>query len=742
MFTWRLCALCAAIGIANANAVESPAGFTAQRTKADIQAARVERAPKLDGTLDDPLWQQASPIADFHQREPHEGEPPTEQTEVRILYTTRAVFFGIRCRDSNPLQIAASELRRDVGQGLDDHFEIMIDSTFDRRSAYVFQINPLGTQADGLIVEEQGEASPNGEPASINNEGDFDPGWDGVWTSEARVTAEGWTATVEIPFSTLNFRRTEDVLWGINLKRFIRRKNEEVLWRAYQRRFGLTKVSQAGVLGGIHDIESSRLLVIKPYALLQYDKQADQRVSSPVTGGVDVKYGLTSDLIFNLTVKTDFADTDVDLEPFNITPFKIFIPEKRPFFLENAGVFSFDLGDQDQLFFSRQIGIDPVSGQEVPINAGGKLTGAIGRTELGALYVDTGASGTNPQASYAVARVKESLWGGSYVGAMVIDKHSGDRQDSFNQTAGVDTRLVFLDDWFVTAHAAGTRSPGYASGADDFGATLNYRSNWLDGTVERRRTGPNFNPEVGFVQRVDSDETYADLNFKARPSLPGIRELQAEAFILAAPTTEGNVSTQEWQNSYRAYFDNGGYTDNDLIDVTTQRLVNPFHIYRNVFIPPGLYRFDRHQLSYGSAKDAPITFEVLDRFGGYYDGSLNELSVRESYRANAKLSVFASVTWDHFTLPLPNGDFSVELASVQANYSFNRFLTFTSLLQANTSNVQPLSVNVRLRYTYRPDSDLYFFCNVGTQFASIEPANPPQVRETRVGLKWTYSFTP
>lgn len=286
-------------------------------------AIRVERAPKLDGTLDDPVWQTAKPITDFHQREPYEGQSPTERTEVLILYTRHAVYFGIHCYDSEPSRIVATELRRDVSQDLDDHFEILIDSNHDRRGAYVFQINPLGTQVDGLIVEEQGTGyGPY--------DADFDSGWDGVWTSEARIIADGWSATIEIPFTTLNFTRSTDVLWGLNFKRFIRRKNEEDLWRAYRRTFGITKVSEAGDLQGITDIGSGRLFIVKPYALARYDKQTGQDPKFPLTGGLDVKYGITSNLVLNLTGNTDFADTEVDLEPFNLTPFKVFIPEKRP----------------------------------------------------------------------------------------------------------------------------------------------------------------------------------------------------------------------------------------------------------------------------------------------------------------------------------------------------------------------------------------------------------------------------
>lgn len=732
--------VCLALGVcASAHGAPSaeptdaaPGSQSEAQAPSAAEAIRIDHAPKLDGTLNDPLWALAKPITDFRQREPLEGQPATEKSEVRILYTRHAVYFGIRCFDSDPSRVIASELRRDVSQDLDDHFEILIDSNRDRRGGYVFQVNPLGTQMDGLIVEEQQD----------NSESDFDPGWDGVWTSEARIGTDGWTATIEIPFTTLNFTHSTQVLWGLNFKRFIRRKNEQDLWRAYRRTFGITKVSQAGDLQGISDIGSGRLFIVKPYGLARYDKQTGQDPKFPLTGGVDVKYGLSSNLVLNLTGNTDFADTDVDLEPFNITPFKVFIPEKRQFFLENAGVFNFPLGDQDELFFSRQIGIDPITGNQVPVNGGAKLTGSVGRLELGVMDVDTRSSGPNPYANFAVVRLKESLWAGSYIGVMGIDKRSGDILDSFNQTGGVDTRLVFWKDWFVAAHMAGTQSPGNPSGDSDLGASLSYRSNWLDATAERRKTGPNFNPEVGFVERQDSNETYGDATFKARPRLRGIRELQFEGFILHAPDTLGQVSTQEWQGTFRADLHNGGYTDDDIADVFTQRITTPFHIYKSVFIPNGIYHFARHQLTYGSGKDRKFTYNFFERFGGYYSGTLNEFRVRANYRPTARFSISASETWDRFRLPLANGNFSVVLASLQGNYSFNRFLTFTSLLQLDTSNAQAVSANLRLRYNYRPDSDLYVIYNVGTQFASIAPANPPQVRETRFAVKWTYSFTP
>jgi hypothetical protein len=570
--------------------------------------------------------------------------------------------------------------------------------------------------------------------------GDFDSGWDGVWISEARITSDGWTATVEIPFTTLNFTHSRNAIWSLNFKRFIRRKNEEDLWSAYRRTFGIVKVSRAGELTGITDIGAGRLFIVKPYGLIQYDKQSSESAKFPLTGGLDVKYGLRSNLVVNLTGNTDFADTDVDQQQFNLTPFKIFIPEKRQFFLENAGIFNFNLGDQDQLFFSRQIGIDPISGQQVPLNGGARLTGTIGRLALGVMDVDTRSSGSNSYANYAITRLKESLWGGSYIGAMGIDKRSGNVPDSYNQTGGVDTRLVFYKDFIVDAHLAGTQSPGISGGASDAGASLTYKSNWLDGIVARRKIGPNFNPEVGFIERVDSNQEYAEMTFKVRPKWAGIRELQCEGFVFHSPDTHNVVQTQEWQGTFRAEFHSGAYTDDDIANVFTQRITTPLNIYKNIFIPNGLYHFARHQLTYGSRQDRRFTYHVFERFGGYYGGTLNEFRVRANYRPTAKFSISASQTWNRFRLP--EGNLSVDLASLQGNYSFSRFLTFSSTLQLDTANTQAVSANLRLRYNYRPDSDLFIIYNVGTQFVSLAAANPQQVRETRFAIKFTYSFLP
>jgi hypothetical protein len=713
---------------------------TVRREPLFSTATPVDRPPKLDGTLNDPLWQQATPITNFLQREPYEGQPATERTEVRVLYTKHSVYFGIKCFDSEPKKIVATELRRDVSQQLDDYFEIVIDSAHDRRNAYVFQVTPLGTQRDALITEEQQGDTDDG-----------DSGWDGIWTSEARIGEQGWTVTVAIPFSTLNFMKSNDVIWGINFKRFIRRKNEEDLWSGWQRVNGISRVSQAGELHGISDIGSGRLFVIKPYGLLGVQHLPETVAGTGLTpgwsclctGGVDAKVGLRSNLVANVTVNTDFADTEVDLQNFNLTPYPLYYPEKRQFFLENAGIFNFPLGGDsgDLLFFSRQIGIDPVSGQEVPINVGAKVTGSVDNFQLGLMEANTRESGPNPSANYLVGRVKRSLWGGSYIGAMAIDKASSNPTDSYNQTYGADTRLVFWRNLVATAYAAETRTPGISTGQTNWGVGADYKTNWLELFAQHRTVGPNFNPEVGFLERTDCLCNYVDATLKARPLIPGVREVQFEGFLFHAPDTQHVLQTQEWQGTFRVEFHNGSYSDDDIVDVFTQRLTQPFNIYRNVYIPVGTYHWARHQLTYGTPLNRRFTMRFFERFGSYYNGNLNEARLRWTYRASERLSFDFSQQWNKFQLPVPGGDFSVLFGGFQTNYSFSRFLMLTALVQVNTANNQAFTGTVRLRWNYRPDSDLYIIYTAGQRFASLE-TNAPQYYQNSLTAKLTYSWRP
>jgi uncharacterized protein DUF5916 len=694
------------------------------------RAVRAERPPRIDGTLDDALWQTAPAVADFRQREPLQTEPATDKTEVHILYDSRHIYFGIHCYDADPKSIVATQLRQDLSQDLDDNFAIMIDPTLSRRNGYIFQVNPLGTQRDGEVVEEQ---------APPANDSIVDPSWDGLWVSAAKVANDGWTATVEIPFSTLNFHGASSVTWGINFRRFIRRKNEEDAWSGYRRVFGFWRVSQAGQLSGLEDIKSARTLVVKPYGLLGGQSLGSEPWSALHTGGVDVKYGLGRNLIGLGTLNTDFSDADVDQQEFNLTPYPVQIPEKRRFFLEDSDVFDFLLWDRDLLFFTRQIGIDPVTGQEVPIDVGGKLAGNAGGLDVGVMDVRTRQEGLNPSANYAIARVKRPLTRGSYIGLMATDKQNGSPLDAYNRTGGVDAKFVLFGNLNLRGYYAKTWSPGVSRDNAALGGRLTYANNWFNVYAGHGVTEKNFNPEIGFVTRIDDKPTIVQLNLTPRPHALNIRELDLGAFWGHDPDTADKLISQEITANVRVLFNDAAEIDAVPEDLVYQNLSQPLHLYKNISIPVGGYRFDSHSLSYTSAGNRRATYTASFQFGSYYTGTLKTGTLTAQYRPNPHLALAVNNTLNVFRLP--QGNFNIELAGLQVSYAFTRFLNLTTFLQADTAQTQAASANIRLRYTFRPDSDLYVIYNLGTRFQNLVAGNPLPLREQKFAIKVTYSWS-
>jgi len=693
-------------------------------------AARADHPPRIDGTLDDPLWANAPLISDFRQREPLETQPATEKTEVRMLYDSRHLYIGIHCFDSAPNAIVATQLRRDLSQDLDDNFALAIDSTFSHRNAYVFQVNPLGTQRDGRIVEEL--APPQGD--SI-----IDSSWDGLWNSAAKVTDDGWTATLDIPFSTLNFRGASVASWGLNFRRFIRRKNEEDQWSGFHRIFGFWRVSQAGVLQGLNDVESRGLLVVKPYGLLGSQSLSGQTWSALHSGGVDIKYGLASNLIALGTINTDFSDADVDQQQFNLTPFPIMIPEKRRFFLENSDIFDFLLWNQDLLFFSRQIGIDPSTGQEVPIDAGGKIAGHVAGLDLGIMDVRTRAIGANPDANYSIVRVKRPLTRGSYIGFMATNKESGSSVDPYNRSGGLDAKFILFSNLNLRGYYAKTWSPGLHSDNAAFGGRLTYANNWFNVYAGRGITEKNFNAEIGFLSRTGVESTILQAVLTPRPHFWHLREVDLGGLLDSNPSTNGSMNFQEVSPTIRVLFNNGAEIDSSPQDMIAQVLFQPLHLYKNISIPAGSYRFASHQLAFTSAGAARFTYAGSFLCGDYYGGTLKTVTVTAQFRPNSNLGFALNNTVNVFHLP--QGDFQIVLSGFQVSYAFNRLINLTTFLQSDTAQTKAASANIRLRYTFRPDSDLYVIYNLGTRFQTLAAGNALPVREQKLAIKVTYSWS-
>jgi hypothetical protein len=325
---------------------------------------------------------------------------------------------------------------------------------------------------------------------------------------------------------------------------------------------------------------------------------------------------------------------------------------------------------------------------------------------------------------------------------MGIDKRSGNSDDSFNEASGADARLVFFKNLVINAFAAQSRTSGISSGQADLGLGLDYQTNWLQASADHRKIGRNFNPEVGFIERSDCICDYFDLTLKPRPKLRGVREVNFESFLFHAPDTHHVLQTQEWQGTFRIEFNNGAYSDDDIVDVYTQRLTTPFNVYKSVLIPVGEYHWTRHQFTYGSPQDRRLMVSFFERFGTYYNGHLNEARIRSTYRSSERLSFNFAEQWNRFRLPVHGGDFSVLFGSLQANYSFSRFLTLSSLIQMNTANTQAASANIRLRWNYRPDSDVYVIYTAGQSFASLVATNPPEFYQNKLAIKFTYSWRP
>ena len=411
----NLCSIALLLSLASPLAAQRPGPEPDQPPAA--RAVRTAEPIMLDGALDEAAWSLAEPVTRFLQREPREGAPASETTEVRILFDTRNIYFGVFCRDSNPAGIRATELRRDDSLNNDDIFELVLDTFHDRRNGYLFRINPLGTKYD----------------AAVSNDGTaINPNWDEQWDVSTRVTAEGWTAEIAIPFKSLRFLSSEQIVWGVNFHRDIKRKNEEVYWAAHNRDFQFAEVSRAGNLEGLEGIQGFTVRV-KPYFATGGSKEVrnGRTETKQLTdvGIEDVKWMITPQLALDLTVNPDFAQAEVDEAQVNLTRFSQFFPEKREFFQERAGLFDFGSAErtgepQMLLFHSRSIGLSE-DRREIPIYGGLKLTGKQGPLDIGVLNMQTQREDLTPGQNFSAIRVKGNLLARSHVGAIFTRNTGG-----------------------------------------------------------------------------------------------------------------------------------------------------------------------------------------------------------------------------------------------------------------------------------------------------------------------------
>ncbi len=695
-----------------------------------MQASALSTAPVLDGEiLADAAWQGVSPATGFWQVQPIEGQAATQRTEVYIGFLDEALYIGMVAYDDNPDGIIVTDGRRDRNLNESDSFRVIIDGMLDRQNGYVFGTNPVGMEYDAQVVK---EASSGASGFNLN--------WDASWEVKAQISEIGWSAEMRIPFKSLRFAKGENQSWGINFQRNIRRNNEVVYWAPLSRQYNLNRVSEAGTIEGVTP-STVRNLKITPYGLVRTRRGGElDGTETDTEFGVDAKYSITPSLTLDLTYNTDFAQVEADEQQVNLDRFNLFFPEKRPFFLENAGQFTVGNSGEAQLFFSRRIGIAE-DGEVIPIEGGARVSGKIGEhTNVGFLYMSSEAvEDIAPGNKFTVARVNQELGKRSSLGAIFVERNgdgsylvpgSGDK----NRTYGLDGRLAIGEFTQVNAWLSKTDTPGLDD--DDFAYSIkgNYDSpEWSHG-IEYTEVQANFNPEVGFLTRTDYHKFSINSLMRIRPqSLWGLLEVRPHYSYRRYWNFDDFVETGflhmdihwEWKNGYE--FHTGYNVFRDGVD-------ERFDIIDDVWVEPGTYYGTEVGLYFTTDESQNLSFGMHTTFGDKFGGDRVLMSPHIDYRIGDKFSTRLSVSYNHFDLPVEGGDFSVSLSRLRLSYSFTPKILLQLLMQYNDDS-ETLSTNLRFSWLRTANTGLYLVYN---EFDENGIGALPTGRE--IILKYSYMF--
>ncbi len=679
---------------------------------------------QIDGRLDEPVWQTAAPATRFWQYAPLDRAPATERTEVRVVQDERALYFGIICHDTNPKGIIALDMRRDAPLSNDDYVGIYLDTYHDHRNFYYFSTNSLGTRRDGIVTDARS----------------YNTAWNGIWEVKTQVTESGWTAEFRIPFATLRFGGAQPMTWGLQLSRAVRRKQESDYWAPIPRWLGgraTWRAERFGQLVGIRTGGSYARWEAQPYLLGGGTRGYRPSSSDPRSdAGGDVLYDFTPNLRGTVSVRTDFAQVEADQEVINFTRFPIFFPERRDFFLEDAGLFNVGLEQEMMLFYSRRIGLS--EGQEVPILAAGKLSGRVGPYSLGVMNVQTertplavsGAAAVEPATNYSVVRVKRDLFTNSSIGALVTNRQSGG--GDFERSAGLDGNFWFSPALKGEMLLARTFNRSGA-GNDGLGiGRLMFTKQNVVADVRYYAVGPDFEPAMGFVTQRDLRRSSAEVGYTQWINRAGVRSLlYSGAFV------------------YDAFYDHDFYgrrgtaaaevtlESNDRIGYAygpaRERIAVPFQV-GPITIQPGDYTNRSHELTLVSNASRPVSGAVEYSLVDYWGGDRRQLLLSTNLHPTANLSV--DLIYTHNTVDHPHGAFDTTTISNRVLYAFTTDLFAKSYVQWNDLD-RRLSANLLVGWEYRPGSEIYLVYNeIRDRFAS--PHLTP--RNRILLLKWTYTF--
>jgi hypothetical protein len=710
-----------------------PAGVTAAqdgsvtitgRISPIARPARIATPPVVDGRLTDAAWAEAPLINGFSQHEPIEGQPPSERTEVRILYDADALYIGAWLYDSDPSGIVLGEARRDVNLRDMDAFIVVLDTYLDRQNAFVFGTNPSGVEYDGQVTRE-GEGGlpgmsgvrqvPVGGGGGTSG-GSINLNWDGSWRVMTSVDSVGWYAEFRIPFSTLRYGRTGRQDWGLNLGRRIRRKNEEVFWSPVPRQFTLYRISEAGVLQGI-EAPSQLPVTFTPYVLSSVHRDYAQGLPSETNGDVggDLKVGLTPSVTLDLTYNTDFAQVEVDEQQINLTRFNLFFPEKRPFFLENAGTFSAGTPQAVELFFSRRVGISDDGGL-VPITGGARMSGKVGRLNFGLLDIQTdpvrvGTPETTVVSpnNYGVARVVQELPSRSRIGGIFVSRLNTDSTGDYNVTYGVDGQLGIGTAMLFDGYVARSETPGVGGGEHALAFTGSYSTRAWGIAGSFREVGEGFRPEAGFLERPAYRFFSARILRRIRtPGVSWFRELRPHVSYREYFDLDGFSETRLIHIDNHFEFSNGAFFQLPAINFVREGLKEPFEISPGVIVPAGTYDAFEWGFAYNTNLSAPFSLAGRIDIGGFYTGHRKGGSATLSGRWGDRF--LAELRGTYYDVDLPEGSFETTLLGSRISYAFTPRMYLQSLVQYN-NRTHEYSGNFRFAWLTSAGTGLFVVYN-------------------------------
>ena len=711
-------------------------------------AVRVARPPVLDGrVVDDPTWLSAEPATGFRQTRPDEGQPATQRTEVRIVYTEDTLYFGVVCFDTDPNGIIMSDSRRDSSLDDTDSFQIVLDTYLDQQNGFVFGTNPAGLEFDGQLVNEGqggGRFGRGGGRTQGGAGGGFNLNWDGSWQVATQISEIGWSAEFAIPFRTIRYPSGQSQTWSMNFQRNIRRNNETAFWAPLPRQYGLYRLSMAGRLSGL-EVPAQRNLKITPYVLSERLRQ-NATTSRPRlddwTGdfGTDLKYSITPALTLDATYNTDFAQVEVDEQQVNLNRFNLFFPEKRPFFLENAGLFTVGNPGQTEIFFSRRIGIGP-EGEVIPIVGGGRLSGQVGNGfNVGFLNMqtDTVDEPDDPVAAnnFTVARVRKDLGNRSNVGAIFVNRSATGRlagDSDHNQTYAVDGRVGIGQDGSINGFMARSQTPDLTGNEYAYGLNSAYSSQAWEASLSYSEVAENFNPEVGFLTRTEFRSVGARVQYAYRPEdFFGLHELRPHVGFNGFWDFEGV------QETGRTHIDNhwewpDGTQVHTGMNITREGVVDSFEIFPDVVVPPGTYDHQEAQLVVMTNQGAPLSFSMRTTIGGFFGGDRVAMIPTVRFRVGETLNTEFGLSRND--IDIPGGSFVTNLARARISYSFSPRISLQTLIQYN-DRADLWSANLRLAWLQQANTGLFLVYN---DTRGIGSAMPSAAGRT-LTLKYTQLF--